>query len=114
MGSPQEKPELARLCPNINLITRRINLISQLVATQVLRAKKRSHAYERFIYTALKLKELHNYEAAQAVVSGLTWPAVDRLNTISEIKGPLQQRAIELKTFFGPEDKFRQCKQELA
>lgn len=69
---------------------RRTNIINHYVAIQILKEEKRVTTYELYINVAQRLRELNNYDAAMAVINGLTWAPVERLNLYNELSGKMQ------------------------
>lgn len=90
IGALQSKPETQKLCPNVTLHIRRTNIINHYVAIQILKEEKRVTTYELYINVAQRLRELNNYDAAMAVINGLTWAPVERLNLYNELSGKMQ------------------------
>eukprot|EP01102_Stenamoeba_stenopodia_P023215 TRINITY_DN9920_c0_g1_i2.p1 TRINITY_DN9920_c0_g1~~TRINITY_DN9920_c0_g1_i2.p1 ORF type:complete len:887 (+),score=262.77 TRINITY_DN9920_c0_g1_i2:248-2908(+) len=68
--------------PNILAMIRRLNRVAAFVTTTVVKCdnlKERAKKIERFITIAQHLRELHNYNAVQEILAGLTASPVHRL-----------------------------------
>ncbi|KAK3683800.1 ras guanine nucleotide exchange factor domain-containing protein [Podospora appendiculata] len=102
---PSDQKDRCRSLHNVDRMVAHFNHVAKWVANMVLirdKAKHRAPCLEKFMWVALKLRQLNNYNGLAAVLAGINGTAVHRLvQTRALVSAEVQKRFARLVLLMG-------------
>ncbi|KAK3320867.1 ras guanine nucleotide exchange factor domain-containing protein [Cercophora scortea] len=102
---PSDQKDKCRSLHNVDRMVSHFNHVAKWVANMVLirdKAKHRAPCLEKFMYVALKLRQLNDYNGLAAVLAGINGTAVHRLvQTRALVSAEVQKRFARLVLLMG-------------
>eukprot|EP00049_Salpingoeca_infusionum_P011554 m.201724 g.201724 ORF g.201724 m.201724 type:complete len:795 (-) comp14968_c0_seq1:327-2711(-) len=112
------KPDKASMAPGIVRMTKRFNMTSKWVISELLNAHNRSDRVQKllhFIKIAKKLHEYNNLHGLLAVLSGLQSASIYRLhNTWRNLKEKYADKLDRLEEFVSGDENYKQMREHLT